>query len=165
MSAYVVDPETIHLMLYAGMRSRLDHVRWQQFHGDDGIQRRELHEDSASTVGDMLLRECIRSVSHRYPQDTLDTLPGPSDVDLAAAYEYPRAFYPQVPDDMLPIVALKSIDCYEYQSCETEDWEQSEAYRFCTALRRHLIHELPGYAIRADMGGSLALRWAMRTMG
>lgn len=145
MSAYVVSLETIHAMLYAGMRSRIDHVRWQQFHQNDGPQRRELHQDSASSVGDMLLRECIRSVSHRYPQDTLETLPGPSDVDLSAEYTYPRAFMPQIRDDLLPVVVLKAIDCYEYQSCETDDWETTEAFRFCQALRRHLIHDLPGY--------------------
>lgn len=32
----------------------------------------------------------------------------------------------------------------EYQSCEHPGWRESEAARFCDALRSHLIARLPG---------------------
>lgn len=39
--------------------------------------------------------------------------------------------------------ALKALACYEYQSCESDDWESTEAFAFCEALRHTLIWALP----------------------
>ena len=43
------------------------------------------------------------------------------------------------------VEALKALDCYEYQSCEHPEWETSEAFEFCRAMRNLLIGCLPGY--------------------
>ena len=43
------------------------------------------------------------------------------------------------------MVVLKSIACLRYQSCETEDWEQSKAARWLEELRELAIDHLPGY--------------------
>lgn len=40
---------------------------------------------------------------------------------------------------------LKAIICYEYQACETDDWDDSEAALFCETLHSLLIRFLPGY--------------------
>ncbi|GIW55025.1 MAG: hypothetical protein KatS3mg082_1429 [Nitrospiraceae bacterium] len=37
---------------------------------------------------------------------------------------------------------MKALGCYRYQSCETPDWEQTEAYQFCKALEGAMVHEL-----------------------
>ncbi len=44
-----------------------------------------------------------------------------------------------------PVVVLKQIDCYEYQSCEHDGWISSKAREFCTELRDTMIGQLPGY--------------------
>jgi hypothetical protein len=43
------------------------------------------------------------------------------------------------------VVLIKAIHCYEYQSCEHDEWEKSKAADYCTALESMLVHELPGY--------------------
>ena len=54
-----------------------------------------------------------------------------------------------------PVVLIKAINCYEYQSCEHEGWEVSKAHEFCKDLKKSLfpnkvmteeqLRELPGY--------------------
>jgi hypothetical protein len=48
-------------------------------------------------------------------------------------------------DRLDPVVVLKQIDFYEYQSCEHPEWEDSEAYQFVNALRLRWIKNLPGW--------------------
>ena len=44
-----------------------------------------------------------------------------------------------------PVEIIKLCDCYDYQSCETRDWETTEAFAICAALRAAAIDSLPGY--------------------
>jgi hypothetical protein len=80
-----------------------------------------------------LLDENLASLDEKYGEGT--------DIEFANRYKYdPLA------GRGIPVVGLlKAINCYEYQSCEHDDWEKSQAYRFCDALRKMLIRELPGY--------------------
>ena len=90
---------------------------------------RELVEESAGRVGAMLLAENRRSVNHRYDEE-----------EWEEPYGFRRlAGYPD------PIVVLKAISCYRYQSCEHPAWPDSEAFRFCEALESVAIARLPGY--------------------
>lgn len=105
-------------------------------------ERAELTYETADAVGEMLLRQNVRSVRYRYPDDTADDLPGPSDTEWAHTYAFDmRARLWELP----AVVVLKTIDCYEYQSCEDDDWHVSEAYQFCDALRHAAIHSIHGY--------------------
>lgn len=110
-----------------------DHNPWGNIH------RRTM---TPQTLGQALLDECIRSVFHRYEDcETVAELPGytPDLTERGATYKH----NPMV--NVRPIVALKAIDCYEYQSCEHPAWESSMAYAFCDSLRRALVRDLPGY--------------------
>jgi hypothetical protein len=44
-----------------------------------------------------------------------------------------------------PVSILKLCDCLEYQSCETEDYNETVAYRLLNVIRRAAIRILPGY--------------------
>jgi hypothetical protein len=44
-----------------------------------------------------------------------------------------------------PAAVFKALDCYEYQSCEHAEWEDSEAKSFCDALRKRAGTKVPGY--------------------
>lgn len=90
--------------------------------------RRQLTRGTAGAVGAMLLGQNRRTVDCRYDE---------SDI------EQPYTHAPS--SARSPAALLKAIDRYEYQSCETPDWEQSEAARFCQELRAHVIRQLPGY--------------------
>jgi hypothetical protein len=101
-------------------------------------ERRILNNDNADIVGQMLQDENVRSVSTRYEDDKLTNLPG-TGADWVIPYHFNWI------DGLSAVRALKLIDCYDYQSCESEDWKQTEAYAFCDALRQRLIGCLDGY--------------------
>ena len=92
-------------------------------------RKRELTPETAGRVGAMLVAENRRSVDHRY--DETET-------------EDPYVFT-ELPGRPDPVIVLKAIACYEYQSCEHPEWEESEAHDFCEALRDRMISSLPGY--------------------
>ena len=113
---------------------------------DYSNNRRRADYTEADELGQMLLGECIRSVSARYRDDSIDELPGviaetatwAADGIESYRYRHPRR-------RLTAVEGLKAIACLEYQSCEHEQWEASEALRFLEALRRSLINALPGY--------------------
>jgi hypothetical protein len=89
-------------------------------------------------TGRLLLAACVRSVAYRYPHDSDEALPG--------AGARPETYHYRPPVPFSPVVLLKAIDCYEYQSCEHPQWRTSDARAICAALRHRLIGELPGYS-------------------
>ena len=147
MSAWVVTKRHIDSMIRAGLTPRRDALAWYTGQREDEDyqpgepwgptqvenavkRRRELTDETADHVGAMLWNENRRSVDHRYDEAT--------DREV---YRYRHS--DRLPSD--PVVLLKALDCYEYQSCEHPEWETSEARAFCEALRSRLIHRLPGY--------------------
>lgn len=170
MSAYVVDKAHVDYLVRAGLApNHYGPLRWLDPTVPPGerdyepgammggptasetyeAKRRELNEATADRVGAMLWSENARSVSYRYDDESYDTIPGPCDFDelALAGYRYeggrlsPSPLHPQVD----PVAVLKACDGYEYQSCEHPGWESSEAHAFLDALRRRMIHALPGY--------------------
>lgn len=100
-----------------------------------------LHAESpvklASVYADMLFNENVRSVQCRYPQDKRSDYP----LHLFVNARDAAGRLAHVP----AISILKMCDCLEYQSCETDDYEQTTAYRLLDNIRRHAIRSLPGY--------------------
>jgi hypothetical protein len=137
VSAFVVTERHVDVIIAAGLRpGSLPGSRLKWLRSLSPIEWVELDHDTANQVGGMLLAENVRSVVYRYA-DADGMIP-----DHALA-EY---VFTQPPRDVPTTVeAFKAIDCLVYQSCEHSEWEASEAYRFCEALRRRLIHQLPGY--------------------
>lgn len=154
MSAFVVDKQHIDLMVNAALhatpvRHRGDGRRLSWWRTDEEgnyagwrelNQHAETMEDddykayfTPSQLGQILVSENVRSVHHRYPDDDPDMgeLPGPIDAYYMAPYVYatPRK-------QLTAGEVFRAIDCLDYQSCEHEDWRNSEAYAFCVALRK-----------------------------
>jgi hypothetical protein len=81
----------------------------------------------ATGVGRMLWLENLRSVAYRYPNDESGSRPGPiglTDVDVAN-YTYTEQPY------RLTASQLKcALHCLNYQSCECNDYDESEAKAF-----------------------------------
>ena len=135
MSAYIVSHSLIDAVLtiavhengsYGGPRYRKTK--------DSSV---EITEGNATEIGRVLLAENERSVMHRYPGGTLDDMPGKIGERSANYYFKPRKAE--------PVAVLKALDCLDYQSCETDDWQESEAFRVVAAIRDHAISRLPGY--------------------
>ena len=137
MSCYMVSTTHIDAMLTAGIRlpRPFGPMTWRNREVPEGevsglyVGRQQvLTAATAGRVGAMLLAENRRSVNHRYTEDEI---------------EPPYVFRPLdgTPD---PVVVLKAIAGYAYQSNEHPGWVTSEARRFCEALRYVCVWALPG---------------------
>ena len=123
MSAFIVSNEHVSAMMQAARKSYPDDMAsyyWNE-------ERCYFNADSQE-AGQILVDENFRSVNCRYDENTLpDTY----------AYSAPRSY--------TGVEILKAIACYEYQSCETDDWKESEAYAIAKALESRAIRMIPGY--------------------
>lgn len=169
MSAYIVEDEDIMLLVHAASTLFATPLTWpaDPAHGEEGVTRdadgtllRSAGKVSPQTLARILIEENTASVNYRYrehetaPQISVDTpLPAFTGGEV-----------------------LGFISHYTYQSCEHPDWEASEAYQFCEALRHaigwklftehgHTANELPptpfgGEALK--MLGAAARAWQYR---
>ena len=80
-------------------------------------------------IGQKLVDENYRSVNYRYNEDT-----------------QPETFKNIPQRRFSPVELIKACDCYNYQSCETPDWKETEAYAIMQMLRERAIDNLPGYS-------------------
>lgn len=98
----------------------------------------EITARNATEIGRILLTENERSVSHRYP----------GDVDLPGTIGEEAADYTFRPVDPVPapLAILKACECFDYQSCETDDYRDSEACKIVDVIRSRAISRLPGYS-------------------
>jgi len=129
MSAFLVSQTHIDALVRTAMRGTSDnaneHKQWWPCYFD-GMT---VNTFSADTVGLKLWRECAASVTARYPRNP----------ESIAEYRYEDGSL------FTGVQALKLIACYEYQSCEHDGWETSQAKTFCDSLRNSVIAHLPGY--------------------
>lgn len=143
MSAYVVDPEHVKVLAIWATQSRPRlGIRVHQNHvlSTDQPMR---DEDLASAYADMLWQENIRSVMARYPNDTFESLPGP--IEKPEHIVITECDYWATRPAFQSVQILKMLECLEYQSCETRDYQTTPAYRLLDHMRRVAISELPGY--------------------
>lgn len=149
MSVYIVSIHHIRALVNAGLNLRDGPLRWERSvptaeqrerayqrgmpWGSEALEvvkeiTAVLTRETAERVGAMLVAQNRYSADFRYDESEIEEL------------------YTHGPSSRRTVIELLgAINCYEYQACETPDWEQSEAYRFCDALRRALIRELPGW--------------------
>ncbi len=80
-------------------------------------------------LGQILIDENYKSVNSRYNEN---------DKPERFVYNWNTKYYepPQI---------LKALACLRYQSCETNEYEDSIAYKIVEALESRAINKLPGY--------------------
>lgn len=99
----------------------------------------------ATYYANVLYMENIRSVAKRYRNEPLQDLPGPHEKPEHIAVtdrELPRF---EVYSKLAPVDILKMCAGLEYQSCETDDYQSTLAYRLLHHIRLAAIKALPGY--------------------
>lgn len=90
----------------------------------------EYHEwPSPEKLGQILLDENVRSVNARYSNKT----------------EPDTFVFKRTWKAVSAVTMLKALDCLDYQSCESSDWEDTLAYRLIEVMRQWTIGRLPGY--------------------
>lgn len=82
-------------------------------------------------LGQALECENVRSLLVRYPGDR--------DMIRTDPYTHETAL------QVKPVWVLKACDCYDYQACESPDYEQSFAARLVNQIRHAAVNALPGY--------------------
>jgi len=145
MSAYIVEKQHILYLVETAMEQLFHRFTWYS-----GGQHNELPMGDykrAAEVANMLWRENIASVSGRYPNESSATLPGSIEDS-----------YVITPDDFTaevykfdPAQIMKACHCYEYQSCEHDAWDDSEAKSFIDTLARRASTKVAGYE-KAEWG-------------
>jgi hypothetical protein len=142
MSAYLVSHDTIDLIIAAlqsvseNYRDRLKVDQTLRDKVDRAALDPFMDED---LIGTILWHENVRSVEHRYPQDR----DNPAD----PAYKFTAIDAAEIGKmgDAFILTAIKSLHCLRYQSCECEDYAQTNAAKFLDQIESILVHELPGY--------------------
>jgi hypothetical protein len=103
----------------------------------------KLDDEKLRTCGQLLAAANGESVMHRYHDilgENRDAVP-PAAI-LAPQFKLSRKIMRSPPT---PIAALKLIHSLDYQSCEPDNWEASEARKLLYHIERAIIHAMPGY--------------------
>lgn len=152
MSAYVVAPEHIReLVAFAVSKGscgsmRVD-PRYLKYHVSEELAAQfseTMTDDEIATVyAGVLYSENLRSVQERYPDcEGINDLPG-----LIEKPEFIVISMGDIVDrkvkNMLDI--LKMCDCLEYQSCETDNYRQTDAHQLTQKIKEAAVRNLPGY--------------------
>ena len=104
--------------------------------------------ETAQRVAVELAKQNIRSLAARYPNDLSGDRPGPAGMTddvyetecTKYAYEYMRR-----PTGLKPLDIISMCKCYEYQSCESEDWTDTLAHRQIQWIIGEALRQIPGY--------------------
>lgn len=144
MSAYIVDREHIRYLVSMAMHICIangDTFRW--YHNGQSFALNRGDRDHASSVGQMLWDENIRSIQSCYPdtRENMRNAPGP--IGETFIYAHSSDWCPSAKFSAVQV--LKACACYEYQSCEHDGWKDSQACAFIHALKELAIRTLPGW--------------------
>lgn len=135
MSAYVCS--NTHIKALAIFAVRKSHgslsINPRYVDGAEDVAGQDLNV-IATRYAAILLAENVRSVRYRYADDV-----GDYDEILISKNEV------LMPKAISPVAILKLCACLNYQSCETEDWETTNAYKLLQHIKDEAIRALPGY--------------------
>lgn len=85
--------------------------------------------DEAKRCASVLFAQNVRSVNYRY-----------NDSEPAHGFIY-RTEHARI----TPVQIIKACHCLEYQSCETPDWQDTEAHAIIKAIIAAAVRQLDGY--------------------
>jgi len=123
MSAFVVDKKHIDALLTYAIRPQ-----YQSPSNYYWMNQRVGFWDNIDRIGSVLLFENYHSVNYRYNEH-----------EEPQEYKWERYSLP-----LTPVQIIKACDCLNYQSCESPDWDTTEAYEILQTIRERAIVELPG---------------------
>lgn len=145
MSAYICNPEQFGILAAYAVINKCQVSEWTHYRAD-----RDADVKNAQVVARGLARENIRSVAHRYPGDKDGHRPGPCLLDaeieeaaaLYAAHFMANSHYVR---KLSPLQIIKLCQSMDYQSCETDDWKDTLAWRQLDWIKNNAIYSMPGY--------------------
>jgi hypothetical protein len=147
MSAFIVSRTHIDALVTAAQSRAIgcaDASPFRYWFNGESRSVQMYDQAAADDLGRTLWLENLRSVAARYPNDASGDRPGPCDLRDEEIEGYTFSPVPGTPD---AVTTLTLIRCLEYQSCETDDWQQTEAYAILQALTQDCIRKIPGSKI------------------
>lgn len=146
MSAYICNPEHFGILAAYASITGCGINEWRPSRTNTLAAK----IGTAQCIAKGLARENIRSVAHRYPGDKDGSRPGPglmdADIEEAAAL-YAAHFieHSNYIHSLSPIQIIKLARSLDYQSCESNDWRDTLAWRQLDWISGEAINQLPGY--------------------
>jgi hypothetical protein len=132
MSAFIVNKDLIDLLVTVAVEGGT-HTKGLRFYYEGNLYNYSAVD--ADELGQILTQQNYDSVNYRYQEST-----------EVETYVYKRI--KNVGGDTGAFIpwghVLRALSCYEYQSCETPDWNQSVAYTICQAIRSKVCNRLGG---------------------
>lgn len=134
MSAFVLSKKHIDAMLTFAV----NYNRGEGMHlyglEDKPVHLRLDQQNELNRVGQELVNQNVRSVNYRYrASEHIDQ--SEPDIYTFAMYRKPLS----------PVEILKACQCYDYQACETDDYQETKAAKLVETIRHYAINSLPGY--------------------
>ena len=125
MSAYIVSDNQINVIVSWFMDYRKDNQLWYELNGQYGYMDNEV----APVVAQVLYSQNVHSVNDRYTEQTGDE-----------SYKFKPITNAKQAYSLAEIAG--AIDGLEYQSCESDDYHQTDAYKLITSMRKHLLKKV-----------------------
>lgn len=143
MSAYVCNPEHFGVLAAYAVQTGCVISAWNANKANSLLAR----ITNAQEVAKGLARENIRSVAHRYPEDSDGDRPGPRllDAEIEEAAALYAAHFITNPQRLAPVQVIKLVRSLDYQSCETDDWKDTLAWQQLDWITGRAVSALPGY--------------------
>jgi hypothetical protein len=140
MSAYVVNPEHV---------GALAAYTLNQCHPNIALSLQGKNKnESARNIARCLMQQNIRSVAVRYPCILDGNRPGVeglNDAELLNGAVSCAATYLILPPKLSALDIINMANCYDYQACETDDYESTVAHKQLQKIIDSAIHNLAGY--------------------
>ena len=143
MSAYMIDREHVQFLVSAAEKLARDSAYGLSYYHDGrSVEIVPSDRDQLTKIGQALWDANLKSINTRYP-DTVgypERCPGPCDETFVYAHSKDWPYH-----EIELVQVFKAIKCLEYQACEYDGWEASEAYAVLQAIKEAAIKALPGY--------------------
>ena len=133
MSAWIHEPEHIDYIVSAAGRLR------NEDGANSSMSDAEI-QSAQTTLGSILMSENVDSVVYRYSDREFEDF---LSVDFDSRDRQLNYTYVGSPIPLEPIMVLKAIASYQYQSCEHPAWDKSFAKAFTDAIAKRYEAMLP----------------------
>lgn len=126
MSAYIMNDDEINTIVsyFLDLNAAYGESAWLRL-GES--EWNNLSRDNAPKVAAILKAENIRSINAKYGEN----------YNPDYVFEYDRKASKRPVGNI-----IGALDCYEYQTCETDDWHLSLAHEIVQGLRKHLLRTM-----------------------
>ena len=122
MSAFIMSDDEINTIVsyFIDPNHRIDSTPYLKI----GESYEYLNADNSNLIAKILMDANVKSVNERYEDDQ------------TPSYEF--EYLPQARKRPVGNI-IGALDCYEYQSCESNEWDTSNAREIVASLRKHLL--------------------------